>query len=199
MNLYADLDVFKRQFSNNLALDAADATELEHALEDASRQIDADTRRPDGYFPTIDTRYFAGDGGAYLTVPDLLAVTSVKLDEDGDRTFALALTGTDYYLRRHGHPASESPPYSRILLDSVGGQRAAFTKRDRLVEIEGRWGYSEDTEAVEASGTPVTGTLVDASDLTLAVTADADLAVGQTLLIGSEQVYVAEDLSLIHI
>src|SRR3990170_1209104 len=194
-NLYVDLDAFRRQFVNNLALDASDATEIERAIEAASRHVDQLVRRPDGFYATTDTRYFAGDGHDYITIPDLLAVTTIKLDEDGNRTFELTLAAaTDYYLKRFGYVDEDAPPWSRLVLDGVNGQRSSFTSRARLVEIAGRWGYSEDTETVEASGTAITGTLADAgADLTLAVSADADLAVGQTLKLENEQVYVSGD------
>jgi len=194
-NLYIDLDAFKRQFANNQTLDASDATEIERAIETGSRDVDDICRRPDGFYATTATRVLDGNGCYAMRIPDLLAATSIKLDEDGDRTFELTLaSATDYYLKNAYAQDEDAKPYSRLILDTVNGQRSAFLPRKYLVQIAGRWGYSEDTDTVEASGTAITGTLSDAAaDLTLAVSADADIAVGQTLLLDSEQVYVSGD------
>jgi hypothetical protein len=72
----------------------------------------------------------------------------------------------------------------------VNGQRSVLQHRRRLIELAGRWGFTEETETIEASGTPITGTLADANDLTLETSADADLSIGQTLRLGDEQVYI---------
>src|SRR3972149_10597654 len=145
-NLYVDLDAFRRQFVNNLALDASDATEVERAIEAASRHVDHLTRRPDGFYATTDTRYFSGDGRDYIVIPDLLAATTIKLDEDGDRTFGLTLAAaTDYYLKRYAHADEDAPPWNRLVLDSVNGQRSSFASRDRLPRAAGGGGAGAGT------------------------------------------------------
>ena len=189
-NLYADIAMFRRRIVNNATLDATDQTEVLKALEAASRRIDEKCYRH--FYAKTDTRVFPGNGCAAIRIPDLLAATSIKLDEDGNRTFELALVaGTDYYLERWGNDDIDALPATMLRLDTVNGQRGSFVLRPRLVEIAGRWGFTEDTEAVEASGTAITGTLADATDLTLATSADADLAIGQTLKLESEQVYIS--------
>lgn len=192
-NLYVDLTAFARYYANNQALDASDVIEIEREIERASREVDDICRRPDGFFATTDTRYFAGTGHEYIDIPDLLAATTINLDEDGDRTYGLTLVLTDYYLKRAYWPDEDATPWNRLVLDSAG-QRSSLVERHRLVEIVGRWGYSEDLETVEASGVAITGTLGDTgADLSLAVSADADIAIGQTLKLENEQVYVSGD------
>src|SRR3972149_3975933 len=152
-NLYVDLDAFRRQFVNNLALDASDATEIERAIEAASRHVDQLVRRPDGFYATTDTRYFAGDGHDYITIPDLLAVTTIKLDEDGNRTFELTLAAaTDYYLKRFGYVDEDAPPWSRLVLDGVNGQRSSFTSRARLGADAGGQTLKRENEQVYVCG-----------------------------------------------
>lgn len=190
MNLYADLAMFEDQIVNNATLDTADAAVVERMLDASSRRVDEICRRH--FYDLTATRVLDGNGRDRLRIPDLLAATSIKLDEDGDRTFELTLaSATDYYLKRHGYEDEDATPYTMLELDGVNGQRSTFVSRKRLVEIVGRWGFTDETEAVEASGTAITGTLADATDLTLAVSADADLAVGQTLKLEDEQVYIS--------
>lgn len=191
-NLYVDIAAFAKHFMRGNALDATDASEIERVIEAASRQVDEHVRRPEGFFATTATRYFDGNGLDYLPVPDLLAATSVKLDEDGDRAFEVTLVDTaDYYLRRSGgeeYADQVALPATELLLDAVNGQRSYFTKRPRLVEIAGRWGYTEATEIVNAS----LGESIDADEIEnqFDVSDDTVFAPGQTLLIGSEQMYV---------
>ena len=190
MNLYADLTEFKQAFQDAVStIDAGDLAVVERFLETSSRKVDERSRRV--FYAKTDTRVFAGNGCASLRIPDLLAATSIKLDEDGDRTFEVTLVSTDYYLERYGYEDVDALPATMLRLDSVNGSRARFLCRPRLVEIAGRWGFTEETETVEASGTAITGTLTDATDLTLATSADADLAIGQTLKLESEQVYIS--------
>jgi hypothetical protein len=182
--------MFQRRIVNNATLDSTDSAEVVKALEAASRRIDEKCYRH--FYAKTDTRVLAGNGCNTLRIPDLLAATSIKLDEDGNRTFELVLVAaTDYYLERWGHDDIDALPATRIRLDSVNGQRSAFLARERLLQIIGIWGYTEETEAVEASGVAVTGTLSNAADLTLATSADGDLAVGQTLKLEDEQVYIS--------
>jgi len=194
---------------DSAALDAADEARVLTLLEAASRRVDQRCRR--FFYTEHATRYFDGDGYENIYVPDLLAVPDttdgIKLDEDGDRTYELSLAAaTDYYLehagRSPGGPGGDldAAPFNVLRLDAVNGQRSTFTWRRRLIEIGGsplaRWGYTEATEAVvTGAGVAVTGTLADAADLTLAVSDDADLAIGQTLRLGDvdtgEQLYIS--------
>lgn len=191
LNLYADLVMFKRRYANDATLDAVDTAEIEKVLDSASRMTDRRVRRH--YFAkTATPAPYAGNGCDHIWIDDLLSATTIKLDEDGDRTFELTLAAaTDYYLKRHGADDEDGLPKTMLILDGVNGQRGYFARRKRLVQIVGSWGYTNETEAVEASGTAITGTLDNATDLTLAVSNAADLAIGQTLLLESEQVYIS--------
>lgn len=189
-NLYADVNAFRGLFINNQTLDANDQAAVIRALEAASRRVDDMTHRT--MYAETATRVLNGNGRSWMWVPDLLAVTTIKLDEDGDRTFELTLAAAaDYYLKRRGYKDEDALPYTTLELDHVNGQRTSLLKQRRLVQIVGRWGYIEETEAVESAGTAITGTLADATDLTLATSADADLGIGQTLKLENEQVYIS--------
>lgn len=185
-NLYADLGMFRRRFVNSSTLDADDATEIERAIEAASRRADEFCHRV--FFAATDTRYFDGDGCGEVWIPDLLSATSIKLDEDGDRTYEITLSaGTDYILERPGADDADGPPATRLRLDAVNGRRSAFVERERLIEIAGRWGYTQATEVV-AGGSLAED--LDTSETGVDVASGAAYQVGQTILIGSEQMYV---------
>lgn len=188
-NLYADLGMFQARYADNQTLDTSDASGIERVLDASSRRVDHVTRRH--YYPLTATRVFPGSGSDRIRLPDLLAATAVKLDEDGDRTFELTLDASeDYYLERHGYEDADGTPKTMIRLDGVNGQRSAFLRRKRLLQIAGRWGYTEDTED---TGATVGDNPYTAGATTLNVTAGggALLAVGQTLVVGTEQLYVS--------
>jgi hypothetical protein len=186
-NLYADVDAFRRRFANNAVLDLADEQEITRVLEVTARGVDEYTHRH--YYALTQTRYFDGDGSDEMYIPDLVAVTSIKFDEDGDRTFELTLSPTDYYLLRPGADNEDALPRTLLRLDDVNGQRSSFLERRRLVEIVGRWGF---TEAVERIAPTIT--MADGATTSATVSEIGDIADGQTLLVDgtAEQVYVEQ-------
>ncbi len=193
MNLYADLAAFRGLFVDNHTLDATDQVAVLRALGDGARRVESITGRE--FFAETATRILDGSGRSWQWIPDLLAEDTIKLDEDGDRTFELELVqGTDYYLKRRGYRDEDALPATVLELDTINGQRGHLLQRRRLIEFGAatRWGFTEETEAVEASGTPITGTLDDETELTLVTSADADLGIGQTLKLEDEQVYIKD-------
>lgn len=183
-NLYADMAMFGRMIENNATLDAADAAEIERLLETASRRIDEICRRH--FYALTATRYFDGNGKSDLWIPDLLSVTTLKLDEDGDRTYELTLAAaTDYYRARANYEDEDALPKTMLRLDGINGQRSTFAALRRLVEIVGRWGYTQATELVSG-----TCTLADATTTALTTSASDVLVVGQTIKVEAEDVYV---------
>ena len=186
-NLYADLDMWERRYSYDEDLSDADRTELEAIMETASR--DCDTFCRTHFFAELATVILDGNGVPTLTVPDLLSVTSIKLDEDRDRTFETTLATSDYLLQRPFVPRPyDTKPYRRIVMDWVNGDFGRFVAQERLVEIIGEWGYTNDTE--DTGETVQDSSEQDASQVTLLVSEGSKVSAGQTLLIGSEQEYV---------
>jgi hypothetical protein len=184
LNLYADPASFARRFANASALDTGDSSEIERVLESASRRVDEFCNRK--FFAETDTRYFDGNACNSMRLPDLIAATSIKLDEDVNGVYELTLAATDYWLRRAGYVDVDSTPKTEIRLNIFRGQSAYFIPTPRLVEIVGRWGYTEAVDRIA----PV-ATIADATTTVMTTAADGDLSIGQTLLIEAEQVYVA--------
>ena len=186
-NAYADLSTLKSSGVLNITGTSYD-TRLLDLLEAASRLIEQYCNRH--FYVLVATRKFDGDGGTTLFVPDLISVTSLKTDDNKDRTFETTWAATDYLL----YPPNAEPtsvwgrPYTRVLVDTEAGNEDVFTRGMQTVQIEGKWGYREVTEDSEADINE--GAQFSATDTTLTVTDGSKFAVGQTILIDSEQIYI---------
>ena len=196
-NPYADLTTLKFSGVLNITGTSYD-TRLLELLEAVSRLIDRYCNRH--FYVLVTTRKFDGDGATELVVPDLISVTSLKTDDNKDRTFETTWAATDYLL----YPPNAEPtkewgrPYARILVDTEAGSEDVFTAGRQTVQLDGKWGYREITED---SGADINeGAQFSATDTTLTVTDGSKFAVGQTILIESEQLYMtaisANDLTV---
>ena len=111
-------------------------TVLGEVLEGASRLIDGFTGRT-FYGSEAETRYFTTDDTGTVFIDDLVSVTSVKTDEDGDRTYERTWASTDYDLLPHN-----VTPKTRLVLAPEG--RYVFPTLPRSVQIVGTWGNNAD-------------------------------------------------------
>ena len=75
-----------------------------------------------------------------------------------------------------------------MLVDLEAGNEDVFTAGRQTVQIEGKWGFREVTEDSGTDINKVGG--YTATDVTLTVDDGSKFAVGQTILIGSEQHYI---------
>jgi len=100
----------------------------------AKRAIDNHCRRT--FNTTTEARYFDGVADK-LHVPDLLSVTSLKTDTDGDGVYETTFASTDYLL----YPYDE-PPYWKVQLSEASAQSNFATGKRQAVEITGTWGYA---------------------------------------------------------
>lgn len=116
--------------------DTVDDAVLEARIESASRAIEQETGRV--FYATTATRYFTAEHGDLLFIPDLLSITTLKTDSDGDRVYETTWAATDYDLE----PFNETP-YTRIRLTPSG--RYSFPTHAKGVEVVGSWGYSSTT------------------------------------------------------
>jgi hypothetical protein len=187
-NLYA----FRADMKSRLGIAAADTDDdalIDAALLAASRGIDSWTGRQ--FFVTQQTRYLQAQHASELLLgADLLSVTSLKTDEDGDRTYETTWATTDYDLEP-ANGAQESPPrpYWRICTTPNGDY--SFPIIPRGIEIVGGWGVYQVLETPASSGTAVTvAEILDTSETGVDVSAGSALKVGQTMLVDSEQMEI---------
>jgi hypothetical protein len=124
--------------------DTTDDALLEVALEAAAQVINAYTgRRFDAV--AASTRYYVADDVGAIYVDDLVSVTTLKTDEDGDGVFERTWATTDYQLYPY-NAAAYGLPYTQIRRTPDGDYW--FPKGGRYVQIVGTFGYSGVPAAV---------------------------------------------------
>jgi hypothetical protein len=182
MNAYADVTTFKSaEFAG--VTENTEQARFRRLLEAASRYLD--TRCERHFYCWEGTRYY--DGATRLYPDDILSVTTLKLDEDGDGTYEETMATTDYVLYPlNGFPKS----WVEISSDSDYGSFASGTKKG--VEIVGVFGYGDGYNATPyvTTGQTVQNNPLAADGTTLTVTLATGLSAGITLRIGDEQIYI---------
>ena len=165
-----------------------DDTTIRKIAEAASRSIDAYCNR---YFYTQSaTRYF--DGAVKLWLPDLLSITTLKTDEDGNATFENTLAATDYLLYGHGIEDSlNTLPYTRLEISENSDYSSFASGIRKGVEIVGVWGYGDGISATPYISDTTTNEALDASETAVDVTSATNLSAGQVILVESEQMYIS--------
>ena len=157
-------------------------------LETASRWIDDHCKR--AFYAMTDTRYWNQDDVDYsdplkLWVDDLLAVTSINLDNDLDGTYEDTLAAGDYDLwPYHGYPKLA------VMLNDETGDYGEWPEGRKPIQIIGTWGYGDKASASPWLAVASVGTVATTTGTTLAVTNGADFEAGNTILVGTEQMYV---------
>ena len=96
------------------------------------------------FYPVTETNHFTRTTPYIVLVEDLLTVTTLKTDADGDRTYESTWAATDYDLEPY-NAARLSParPYTRIVTAPNGVH--TFPNMRRGIEIAGSWGFSATT------------------------------------------------------
>jgi hypothetical protein len=152
-----------------------------NALEGATLEIEKYTGRK--FNVEYATKYFSGANR--LWVNDLLTVSTLKTDTDGNASFETVYTTSDYVL----FPLNEYP--KTYIEPSDNSDYGSFTSGKKGVEIVGFWGYG-DGESATSYTNQSTITASTASGATTINVVSTNLATGQTWLIDSEQFYVKD-------
>ena len=185
-SLYGDLTKLKDNAGLQVS-GSADDTALFQLLLAVSEAVDRHCGRH--FYPLTAVRLFDGTGGARLVAPDLLAVTSLKADENEDKTFETTWASSDYWLEPYNAQPDKpwGGPFTSVLARAKGAKQS-FLAGEQNYEVTGRWGYRE---YAEASGSLITdGGGISATITTINVTATADFAIGQTIMVETEQMLV---------
>jgi hypothetical protein len=141
------------------------------------------------FYPRTEALVFDGKGTAQLLVPDLISVTSLKEDTNGDLTFDETWASTDYWLQPYNAAPTQhwGSPYTAVKARSEGNKFGGFTAGERNVQITGVWGY---LQFAEDSGTDLNDAAMTTTKTTVAVNDGTQFHAGQTVLIGTEQMLV---------
>ena len=182
LNLYVTVPAFKRAI---IMAGTDDDEAIEEVLERVSRQADEEMNGRPAY-PVTATRKFdvdrSGESCLFLD-DDLLTVSTLKADEDGDGTYELTLEeDTDYWLWPRN-----STPKRAIDLNPQGTQLTSWPKGRVRVELNGVFGFVSETESLGTLGAEI----ADATTTSVTMTAGHSVERGHTLHIESEDLYVS--------
>ena len=119
--------------------DAVDDTLLEMAVESASRMIDSECDR--NFFSTSATRDFIPSDSYTVDTDDLTAITSVKIDDQGDLTFLITLAVSDYQAEPVNQRVSGNAfPIYRLRM--IGDYLLPLWGQQATVRIQGTYGFT---------------------------------------------------------
>jgi hypothetical protein len=179
MNLYATLNDLKQL----LQVDAGNDEQLLRSLEAASRQIEKPKLTGRYFYCYEGVKYF--DGGVKWLPEDVLSITTLKLDQDGDAVYESSLLPSDYVL----YPLNTYP--KTRLETSYQGDYAGFATGIRKgIQITGVFGYADSATPYEARTTLSAG--ITAAVTAISLTDAGLIKTGETLRIGTEQIFVSQ-------
>lgn len=119
--------------------DAVDDALLEMAVESASRMIDSECDR--NFFSTSATRDFIPSDSYLVDTDDLTAITSVKIDDQGDLTFLITLAVSDYQAEPVNQRVSGNAfPIYRLRM--IGDYLLPLWGQQATVRIQGTYGFT---------------------------------------------------------
>jgi len=154
-------------------------------MEQASREFDQASNNP--MYARVATIYPNSWNSCELWLPPFVSITSVLLDDDGDDTFETTLTvDTDYRLWPEGGIPNQ--PYHRIDRNPNSTTFYGWPRYQRRVKVTGVFGYSYETAA---TGSTVAVGGINSSVTSLTLPEGNNIDIGETLVIGDEQLYVS--------
>lgn len=124
--------------------DDSDST-LALILGAASRMLDRHVRRRFYTSAVDETRYFTARNAHFMFVGDIVSVTSMSTDTNGDGTYNNTWETTDYHLEPY-NAALENEPYSKIQVATLGTNTFP-TGIYKGVKVVGKFGWPEVPEA----------------------------------------------------
>ena len=186
-SLYGDLTKDKDDsLLNDPAAGSGDDDEMYQLQLAVSDWVDRWCNRH--FYPRAQTLEFDGSGTTRLLVPDLVSLTSIKEDTTDDKTFNDTWSATDYWLEPYNAEPTQhwGQPYTSLRVRQHGA-KATFTSGEQHFQIDGTWGYREHKED---SDTDLNDASMTTTKTTVAVDDGTQFAVGQTIVIGSEQMLI---------
>lgn len=182
MNTYATLDDLKDRLGISSTTDDSVMLDI---LEEISRSVDDFCGRQ--FYAETATRYFDGTDALSLVVDDLLSVTTLAVDNDGDLdwTDESWTEDTDFIL-----VPFNSFPKTRIKLHPNGSYSFPGGDMEKAMKITGLWGYGDGQSATPYTASSVTATVATTTGTTVTVSADDVIEAGHTILVESEQMFV---------
>ena len=186
-SLYGDLTKLKDDsLLKDPAAGSGDDNEMFQLLTAVSAWVDQYCNRH--FYPRVQTLEFDGNGGAQLLIPDLAVITTLKEDTTDDNTFDSIWAATDYWLQPYNAEPTQhwGQPYTSIKVRKQGS-KDSFSAGEQHFQIAGIWGY---LQFKEDSGTGLNDASMTTTKTTIAVDDGTQFAIGQTIMIGDEQMLI---------
>jgi len=139
--------------------DTLDDVLLETSINSASRLIDNYCNR--SFYQgasSSEVRYYATSDPYQIWIDDLVSLTSLDTDNNGDKTYETNWVATDYELAPiNGLSNGFYSPYTGIR--AIGGQTFPVADLESAVRVTGRFGWSSVPDAIKQA------TIIQASRL----------------------------------
>ena len=156
--------------------DAVDDDMLEMAVESASRMIDSECDR--NFYGTATTRDFTPSDRYTVDTDDLTAITSVKLDDQGDRTFSITLATSDYQTEPLNQRVSGNAfPIYRLRM--IGDYLLPIWGQQATVRIQGTYGFTPVPIAITQATLILAGRYYKRADSLLGFAGFSDMGVAR--------------------
>ena len=170
---YVALSEFKAAIGIGTA-DTTDDTALQSVLDATDALIDNYTDRRQGFGTASETRYYTADDFKYVLTDDLVSITALTTDDNGDGTYPTTWTaGTDYNLAP-GNAALDGWPYTQI--DASVTYTRAFPKNVyRGVKVQGVFGWPAVPNAVKQAAIIQAGAVWSSRTSPFGIIGSADL------------------------
>ena len=134
-----------RLWPSGVTPDTVDDAVLAVMITSASRQVDGVCGRF-FYSQATTTRYFRPEYEDQILVPDLVSVTSIQTDENGDGTFDATWLTTDYDLYPYNNGVDGWPYWA--INATINGQYR-FRGGYKSVMVTGTWGWAAVPDKVK--------------------------------------------------
>jgi hypothetical protein len=144
-NGYATLAELRARLGITDGSDTTDDAVIEAVIEAVSREIDKYCGRRFYVTDSDETRYFTAEFSDVLFAGDIVSISSLQSDEDGDRTYEETWATTDYDLLPF-NAALDNEPYTRLGITPDGDY--AFPTIPKAVKIVGKWGWPAVPDAI---------------------------------------------------
>ena len=178
-NAYATLAEFKSELGGQ---GSTHDSELEAALNAASRSIDGYTGWPHGFWQdsTVAVRTFRADSRYCCLIPEGISTTTgliVKLDDDGDGTFETTLTINTDFILEPLNAAVNVPvwPYTEIVAVDNYSFQSGYGRPG--VQVTAKFGWPAVPDDVEKACIVLAHDLFKMKDAPFGVAGIADMGV----------------------
>jgi hypothetical protein len=173
-----------REWLGELPADTPDAV-LDQAILAASRKIDGDCGRFFYQLPAATRTFTATDAG-YLPIHDLVSLTTLKTDLDGDRTYETTWAATDYDLTPDD-AFDNGWPYTAVATAPNGVY--AFGRLRKGIQIVGTWGWPVVPDPIKTATLILASRLFKRKDSPFGVAGSP--GIGEVVMIGRNDPDVA--------